>query len=161
MIHEQLIQRVCAHLNVPESCIWEQERVRERLPGCRERTGGSVSLPVTLLNTLRKKREDKPQLWVKVCLDYFPEVRCTASQFDLLEGDLGVFVYTAVLHKRKVGHLGCYSAAESITVHTVLHVVRLGLRAKPDRVAASYMWWMGVNVEQRGCVEGFAFIMCL
>lgn len=42
--------------------------------------------------------QDKLRLWLKVCLVYFREVRCTASEFDLLEGDLGVFVYTAVVH---------------------------------------------------------------
>ena len=52
--------------------------------------------------------KDKLQLWLKVCLDYFREVRCTASQFDLLEGDLRVLVYTAVVQQRKVGHLGRY-----------------------------------------------------
>ncbi len=53
--------------------------------------------------------QDKLQLWLKVCLIYFREVRCSASLFDLLEGDLRVFVYTAVVHQRKVGHLEHYS----------------------------------------------------
>lgn len=52
--------------------------------------------------------KDKLQLWLKVSWSTLE--RCAASQFDLLEGDLGVFVYTALLHQRKVGHLGHYSA---------------------------------------------------
>lgn len=53
--------------------------------------------------------QDELQLWLKVRLVYFSKVRCAASQFDLLEGDLRVFVYTALVHQRKVGHLGRYS----------------------------------------------------
>lgn len=52
--------------------------------------------------------KDKLQLWLKVSWSTLE--RCAASQFDLLEGDLGVFIYTALLHQRKVGHLGCYRA---------------------------------------------------
>ena len=63
--------------------------------------------------------KDKLRLWLKVCLVYFREVRCSASQCDLLEGDLRVFVYTAVVHQGKVGHLGQYSVVGYCIMYSV------------------------------------------
>lgn len=80
MIHEQLIRHVCRHLNILES------PVLARLLPSRKMCHGWYC-------------------WeLQVLLDDFKvhaQLGC-----DLLQGDLKVFVYIAMGHGRKVGHLG-------------------------------------------------------
>lgn len=69
---------------------------------------------------------DKLQLCLNVCLVYFSKVRCTASPFDLLEGDLREFVYTAVVHQRS----GPYGALQCLIQYHLQCVVSVLLKVK-------------------------------
>lgn len=84
MIHEQLIQRVCRHLNILEGTC--PRAVGTRLPLSRKMCHGGLLLGLEVL------------------LDYF-KVHARLRP-DLVEGDLKVFVYIAMGHGRTVGHLG-------------------------------------------------------